>query len=95
MKLLWTIKGNKKKQIVFTSCLLFICFFIEFYYKLYYYTLSLHIAEYNILPLLKLILRWQDSNQPYASARISRYKYYRIITVGQCNKEHVRKHVTI
>ena len=53
---------QEEKKIIFASCLFLKYFFIEFYYKLYYYMLSLHIAEHNILPLLKLIFRWQDSN---------------------------------
>ena len=54
-------KATRRKN-YFCKLSLFIYFFIDLYYKLYYYTLSLHIAEHNILPLLKLILRWQISN---------------------------------
>ena len=48
-------RWRPRRGSLFASCLFFIYFIIDFYYKLYYYTLSLHIAEHNILPLLKLI----------------------------------------
>ena len=37
-----------RKTIMFGSCLFFTYLFIDFYYKLYYYTLLLRIAEHNI-----------------------------------------------
>ena len=48
---------QQDKKIIFASCLFFTYFFIDLYCKLYFRTLSLHIAGHNILPLLKLILR--------------------------------------